>query len=972
MRKILLFLLLVPRITYSQIEVSHKIQPGESCFAIAGIKKATDIYFDTADFELVKKVGSFFMQDVERVTGKRGNLTHERSQFRENVIIIGTIGHCSPIDALISSKRLDVAPIVNQWERFMIKTIDKPFPGVKKALIVAGSDRRGTAYGVFSISEAIGVSPWYWWADVPVQKSHELYIKSGSLISKAPSVRYRGIFLNDEDWGLKPWASKLMDPALNDIGPNTYARVFELMLRLKANYLWPAMHACSGAFNKYEENRLVADSFGIIMGSSHCEPLLFNNASEWDRKTMGEWNYITNKTGILEQLEKRVRSNASYENVYTLGLRGLHDAGMIGNLTQQEQVINLQNAINDQRDLLKKYIDAPIESIPQVLIPYKEVMKLYEKGLQVPDEVTLVWPDDNYGYIKRLSTPEEQKRTGGSGVYYHLSYLGEPHNYLWMNTTSPALLYEEMAKAYHAGADRVWIMNAGDIKGCEYAIDLAMNMAWDIDAFNYQTIIKHPAAWSSAMFGAQYYNDFQEIWDHFYHLAFIRKPEYMGWGYEWNSRQANTEKITDTDFSFTHYREVEKRLEAYRNIALKANTIMAWLKEEQQAAYFQLVYYPVKAAQLMNEKMLTAQQNRFYAKQGRAKTNTLACTSKMYMDSLQMLTDEYNSMRNGKWSGMMSLKQGYLASSHLMPPVDSISLPDEPVLGIFAEGDKVDNYSPKPFASLPCFNSFAPKTYYVDVVNKGGKILDWEAVPSEEWIVISRKSGKTEDEQRIEVSIDWQKLKLPADEYTFGEITFISGIMKEKVLVSAFQPQYVKKEELKGLFVEQNGYISIPAADFHRKNEDTTATLIVIDGLGIENKAIQFGEPMNRIRDPQASIHVNAEYDFYTFSSGNIKIFIYALPVFPLNPLEDARYALTIDNGLIFKHDITTTEYADGWKQNVLRNCAINQSVVSLPSPGRHTLKISGITQGMVIQKIVMDLGGLKDSYTGPESTKVE
>lgn len=965
MKKLLLSLIFIPEILFSQVGVVNQPQSDKSCFPISSGKVLATIYFDTTDFEVVKISANLFAADIERVCDQLPPIVFSKSKLSDYVIIIGTIGKNQLIDELVVTKNLNVDSIRNQWERFVLKTIDKPFPGVKQALVIAGSDRRGTAYGVFTISEAIGVSSWYWWADVPVQKCSTLCLKPLDYISKAPSVKYRGIFINDEDWGLKPWASRNIDTALNDIGPHTYTKIFELMLRLKANYLWPAMHECTGAFNKYPENRLVADSFAIVMGSSHCEPLLFNNASEWDTKTMGDWNYKTNRHTILNQLENRVQTNYPYENVYTLGLRGLHDAAMIGNLTQAERVANLENAINDQQNLLKKYISVPIESIPQILVPYKEVMDIYEEGLKVPDEVTLVWPDDNYGYIKRLSNPEEQKRAGRAGVYYHVSYLGSPHNYLWFSTSSPALIYEEMAKAYRTGADKVWVVNVGDIKGCEYSTNLFLDMAWDINAFNYETLPEYTARWYSKIFGDQYYNDFMEIWDKFYHMAFIRKPEFMGWGYEWRNKD-KYEKITDTDLSFSNYNEAENRLLVYQSISNKVTSIMRGLSDNQKEAFFQLVYYPVKGACYMNQKMLKAQQNRMYAKQGRAKTNVLALETHQYFDSLQFITDEYNSLLNDKWNGIMSLKQGWFSNVHKMPRVDSIVLPAEPVLGVVGEGNDFPISNPRSFNSLPCFNFFAPRSHYIDIVNKGGKELEWKAEASEKWIVLSQSWGKTAHEQRINVSVDWSNR--PAGKYAFGEVIVSSGNRKEKVLVTSFQPQGVDTEQLKGLFIEQNGYISIPAADFHRKKETENVKVITIYGLSIENKAIQFGDPRKSYR----YMNVSTEYDFYAFSTGWIKVYVYVLPVFPLNSSQGARYAISIDDDIIYRHDIATKEYNDKWNENVLRNSAITESDIFLDEPGRHTLKIMSLTQGMVIQKIVIDIGGLKQSYTGPLSSKVE
>ncbi len=582
----------------------------------------------------------------------------------------------------------------------------------------------------------------------------------------------------------------------------------------------------------------------------------------------------------------------------------------------------------------------------------------------LPDEVTLVWPDDNYGYIKRLSTPEEQTRSGRAGVYYHVSYLSSPHNYIWMSTTPPALMYEEMAKAYRTGTDHVWVLNVGDIKGCEYSTQLFLDMAWDIDAFNSQTLSKHTTQWYSKIFGSQYNDDFGEIWDKFYHLSFVRKPEFMGWGYEWRNKDWY-EKITDTDLSFSNYNEAENRLLAYQSISNRISSIIKGLSDDQKEAFFQLVYYPVKGASYMNQKMLKAQQNRMYAKQGRAKTNALALESHQYFDSLQIITDKYNSLLNGKWDRMMSLKQGWFFKVHLMPEVGSIVLPGEPELAITGEGHDFSISTPTAYVSLPCFNSFAPKSHFIDIINQGSKELEWAAEASEKWIVLSQSSGKTNDEQRVNVSADWNKRL--AGEYTFGEIIVSSGNMEEKVLVSSFQPQNVKTKVLKGLFVEQNGYIFIPATDFHRKNETENVKVITIGGLGLENQAIQFGDP----RKSHEYMNVSTEYDFYTFSTGRVKVYVYALPVFPLSPSKGARYAISIDDIITYNHDITTKEYSDAWNENVLRNSAITESDIFITEPGKHTLKIMARSQGMVIQKVVIDLGGLKDSYTGPLSTKV-
>lgn len=426
------------------------------------------------------------------------------------------------------------------------------------------------------------------------QTAKQVSVKVDKFISKTPSVKFRGVFINDEDWGLYRWSKRNFEKERGNFGPRTYAKVCELLLRLQANYLCPAMHDASMAFHRIPENRLVADSFAIVMGSSHCEPLLFNTASEWKRDKMGEWDYINNKDGVNKVLKSRVDECAPFENVYTLALRGLHDRAMNASNNMSDRKEMLQEALMAQRQMLVDAIGKRAEDIPQAFTPYKEVLDVYDQGLELPDDVTIIWPDDNYGYMKRLSSPKEQKRSGRSGVYYHSSYLGKPHDHLWMNTTSPTLMYEELRKAYDLTADRIWLLNAGDIKSCEFAVDYFLTMAFDIDSFNFERAANYRTEWLCGMLGNDYRNEYQDVINSFYKLAFARKPEFMGWGYQWATDKHGRERNTDTDFSLANYREVDTRLAEYQRIGNMAEKILKALPEDKKACYYQSLYYPVK------------------------------------------------------------------------------------------------------------------------------------------------------------------------------------------------------------------------------------------------------------------------------------------------------------------------------------------------------------------------------------------
>lgn len=949
-------------------------------FGMINRKGNARLYYDAQDFEVVKKAADLFSNDVRLVTGQAIQVGVIENKLASKSIIVGTLGHNELIDKLVAKHKLDVKSLENRWESYLIEVVRNPLPGVSKALVVVGSDRRGTAYGLFTISEAIGVSPWYWWADAPVAKRQELNLKVDKVVSKEPTVKYRGIFINDEDWGLLRWAKRTFEKERGNIGPKTYAKVCELLLRLKANYLCPAMHEASTAFNKIPENKLVADSFAIVMGSVHCEPLLFNNASEWDKKTMGEWDYVNNKETLNKVLKQRVTENSPYENVYTLALRGLHDKAMGGSNDMKERVKMLGKALMDQRQLLVDVIRKPANEIPQAFTPYKEVLDVYSAGLDLPEDVTIIWPDDNYGYMKRLSSPREQKRLGRAGVYYHVSYLGKPHDYLWMGTTPPALMYEELRKAYDTTADRIWLLNVGDIKSCEFSMDLFLAMAYDIDSFNYDNISLYQARWLSDMFGKEYYEDFVDITNTFYHQSFSRKPEFMGWGYQWTTNRHGKERNTDTDFSFTNYREAELRLAAYDRIGTKVEHILKELPEEQKAGFYQLLYYPVKGCELLNKMVLNGQKNRWYALQERAAANVLKDRVKVYSDSLQTITEGYNSLLGGKWNHIMTTRQGFAASYFELPKMETVVLSDVSSLGIWAEGEDVLK-GMSSFHMLPMYNTYFRQSHFFDIFNKGTNSINWNIKVSEDWIQINQKKGYTTTEDRIWVSIDWAKV--PVGDRISGIIEVTAdGVQKENIYVSVFNPSSPSLAEVDTLFVEHNGCVSINAVDYHRKVENDDIKIMTIPNLGFENASVQLGNPIAPMQRTGSSIVPRVEYDFYTFEQGSVDVYTYVLPTFTLSADKDyagheatnieTRYGVCIDDGPVMNPSTSSFEYAQIWYESALKNCRINKTTLHINKPGKHTVKVLCGDAGTVLQKVVLDFGGMKRSYLGPRPTRTK
>lgn len=496
-------------------------------FSLFSDGHAAPIVHDRGDAALVGHAVIDLADDLEEVTGIRPSVTDGSEPIAKTAVIIGTLGNSATVDRIVAAGKVDVTLLRGAWESYIIATVKRPLPGVGQALLVIGSDRRGTAYGVYELSAASGISPWRWWADVAPERRERLVVLPGVHKFGSPSVKYRGIFINDEDWGLIPWASKTFDPADGNFGPKTYRKVFQLLLRLKANTLWPAMHRTSRPFNAVEENARLADEYGIVMGSSHAEPMLRNNVGEWT-DAPDRFNYATNAAGVRSYWQARVASNARFESLWTLGMRGVHDSGMAGGATTAAKVALLGQIIADQRAMLSSTGSAAPYGTPQVFMPYKEVLTLYRLGLKVPEDVTLMWPDDNFGYIRQFPTGTERTRTGGAGVYYHLSYLGAPLSYLWLSTTPPALVQEEMVRAWDQGARQIWILNVGDIKPGEVGISHFFDLAWDIGAARNRSQSTFLADWSRRTFGPEG-NAIGAVLDEYFRLNFERRPEHLQW-----------------------------------------------------------------------------------------------------------------------------------------------------------------------------------------------------------------------------------------------------------------------------------------------------------------------------------------------------------------------------------------------------------------------------------------------------------
>ncbi|WP_423607017.1 glycosyl hydrolase 115 family protein [Sphingomonas sp. MS122] len=586
-------------------------------------------------------------RDLTQLTGTAPRVSSDLAACRRLCVVLGP-RDSALIRDVARETGTDLTELRGQWERYTRLLVGSKRDPSRRYLLIAGSDMRGAIWGVIDLTREIGVSSWEWWADVTPRRVKRLTVDGSRRVSAAPSVQYRGIFLNDEDWGLQPWAAKTYEPQTGDIGPRTYARIFELMWRLKANLIWPAMHDSTKPFYHIPGNAEAARDHAIVVGTSHAEPMMRNNVREWDDKD-GDFNFFTNRDRMVHYWRRRAEEVKGFENIYTIGLRGKHDSAMEGAETPEKAREAMTQVMAIQRELLAKAQGKTADQVPQVLTLYKEVLDIYGTGLKVPEDVTLVWPEDNYGYINQLPTPAERQRRGGSGIYYHISYWGRPHDYLWLGTTHPALIREQLDRAWQMDARKLWVVNVGDIKPGEYLTQYFLDLAFDARAIA-PAAETHLTSWTATQFGAANAAEIAAIMTEYYALAFERRPEFMGFG---QTEPTRPNRIGD--YIRTGGGEALTRIDRYRSISARAEAVAKQLPADRQDAFFQLVLYPVRAAASLNERNLRLDLAALYTRQGRAGVNALADQAKAAHARIVADTAAYNSQNGGKWRGMMDM-----------------------------------------------------------------------------------------------------------------------------------------------------------------------------------------------------------------------------------------------------------------------------------------------------------------------------
>ena len=921
--------------------VEDKCSPG--CFTVADQTGANAILVDAADFPGVLRAARDLSADVERVTGKAPQVVNA-AEGQKTAIIIGSVERSPLIQKLAAARKIDVSSIKGKWEAFFLQTVDKPLPGISKALVIAGSDKRGTIFGIYDLSEQMGVSPWYWFADVPIPHRDSIYVKTGKYAQGPSPVKYRGIFFNDEAPALSGWTKE----KFGGVNSKFYTKVFELLLRMKGNYLWPAMW--NNAFNEDDPlNPKLADEYGIVMGTSHHEPML-RAQQEWKRHGTGPWDYTKNGEVLRQFWAEGVERNKNYESIVTVGMRGDGDMPM----SQEANVELLEKIVADQRKILAEKVNPDVTKIPQDWALYKEVQEYYEKGMRVPDDITLLWSDDNWGDIRRLPTAEERKRSGGAGIYYHFDYVGDPRDYKWLNTNPITKVWEQMNLALNYGADRIWVVNVGDGKPMEFPIEFWLSYAWNPQRWPKEKINEYTRLWAEREFGPQYAEQIADIIAKYTKYNGRRKPELLE---------------SDT-FSLTNYQEADRVWNEWQAIVDEAESIYAKLPANQRDAFFELVLYPTKASAQVTQIYIAAGKNQLYATQGRVSANAWSEKARTLFKEHADLNAYYNhTLANGKWSHMMDqVHFGYV--NWFDPPVDKMPATNEILpRETAAMGTYIEGFTPRwggggfRRPELPPFDVFNQQRHYIDVFNSGREPFDYIAIASDPWIQLSSTKGTVADkDERIWVSIDWSKAPKGKAE---GTVTIEGPAQRNPAIrVVTFNPETPTRDNLEG-FVESDGHVSIEAVHFTNKVDSPSARWEQIPDLGRTLSSMSIF-PVTAASITAPANAPRLEYKMYLFDPKEVEVEAILSPTQNFQPGRGLRYAIAFDDQQPQIIDMVEHNNPKEWGETVKDSVRKVKTKFNVSGAGYHTLRFFMVDPGVVLQKLVVNTGGVKPSYLGP------
>ena len=937
--------------------------PGPGRFTLSAGGRSAPLLVSGKDWPGAIRAVRDLARDVGLVTAHPASVAVDTLPAAREVVVVGTLGRGGLVDSLVREGRVDTAGVAGRWEASLLQVVERPRPGVARALVIAGSDKRGTIYGLYDLSARIGVSPWYWWADVPPAPRAALYVLPGRRTEGPPAVKYRGIFLNDEAPALAGWAQA----TFGGFNHRFYERVFELLLRLKGNYLWPAMWA--NAFNEDDSlNPRLADEYGIVMGTSHHEPML-RAQQEWKRHGTGPWNYQTNDSVLRAFWRQGIRNMDGHESIVTVGMRGDGDMPM----SDSANVGLLERIVADQRAIIARETGRPASATPQDWALYKEVQDYYDRGMRVPDDVTLLFSDDNWGDVRRLPAPGAvatestvraaqrtppgggqqtfgavAARAGGYGLYYHFDYVGGPRNYKWINTNTLPRVWEQLHLAYGYGVNRIWIVNVGDLKPMELPISFFLDYAWDPDRWPVERLPDYTRLWAAQQFGPAHAAGIAAVLDDYGRYSARRKPELLA----------------PETFSLDDYGEWDRVVGDFTSLEARARSIGDRLPAAARAAYGELVLHPVLALGNLYALYEAVARNRRDAAQGRASTNDDAASARARFARDAAITAWYNdTLAGGKWRHMMDQTHiGYTTWQqppvNVMPEVREIALPRAAEMGVAIPGS--DRWWPADASAavLPEPDACGASRSDIVVFNRGSTPFAYRAVSDAPWLRVAPSQGTVDRERTLRVSVDWRRV--PAAAGLHDASVTVTGAGRSVVVRTRVRTPAGGRPRR---FVESDGYVAMEAEHFAVAVGAPELRWVRVPGLGRTLSGMT-AFPVTAARQTPGGDAPHLEYRLRLFEGGDVAVRATFSPTLDVHAT-GLRYAVSFDDEPPQVVDLAADTTLHAWERWVSDN-AIQTVTRHHVTAGDHVLRYWLVDPAVVLQRLVVDRGGVRPSYLGP------
>ncbi|GJC90635.1 hypothetical protein ColLi_13473 [Colletotrichum liriopes] len=981
------------------------------------LQRASFIYDSSDPVGLSIAINSL-ASDFEQITGTKppvhswtgtgqSNSTLGRritnSTISTDIVVIAATVDSPLVRQLESDAKIRVEDIRGRWETFRTVVVENPLPGVSRGLVIAGSDKRGAMFGVYTLAEQSGQSPLHWWADVPATKHEKVYALNKITTHGEPSVKYRGLFINDEAPALVGWWGRKNNITDFTLDSEFYEHVFDLLVRLKANFIWPAMWASFVPkpgrifFTDDPRNQQLADDYGIVVSTSHHEPMQ-RASNEWKQEPRGDWDWVSNKDNVTAFMDEGVQRAGKNETYFTLGMRGTND----GPIQADDPIAVLEDVFATEREILAKHYDN-VTAANQVWTIYKEVATYYAAGLNPPDDVTLMFTDDNWGNVQRLPTEKERERSGGIGLYFHFQYVGRPKSWKSQNTNNLPKVYKELSQAHERGANQIWVMNVGDIKPNELPLSFAMDLAWNTSNFDYDTIPSYLNALASRDFGSEHAENISAALFTYSHLVGLRKFEI----------------VQPTTYSVLNYREAERVLEAWKQLADKAAALQAAVPEDRRNALFHLLTYPALIGYHYHFIIINSARNRQHSFERRNSANTLAQQILEHFDQDFDLTEEYDSMLDGKWKGLLSTPKYDMDVGDWRPAssdaVANLSYVQQRQafdwgfgdLGIYVEhslsawrqGRICGSINP----SLPTGEGFSPrmqvlephgpKFRLIELFHRGDhrKPINWSLEVPRPWVRVSHTSGtvsRDEPEQRIEVSVDWESVP-----EGYEETIQIRVDWEPSPYFDLIHLPVRNRRAPQGFtgFPETGGLISIEGPHFQRTSADADSASGVafahIKHLGSRSESGSIAlRPFTAARKSIDAAHAAwVEYDIYIFSNmtKGINATVYINGALDTDPDLPMEFSLSLTNNdsdgsganfiRVLGNPAKAGDTPPEWTAAVADH--VWKKPLQLPQvgPGKHTLRWKVNSPEVYLEKIVLAVNGtVPESYLGPPETAVD